>query len=289
MEKQESEFFETETNPMDASRESKIREIKEGKLTEQTKFQIKTIEKIQTMLDKEGVDIWIGGGFAVDALAKGRVTREHDDIDGWVLEKDISKVEEMLSKEGYKITKEGSKLSVKAPEGIFLDLHPLKEKSATELEEQVVGDEASIIYPKEDFSREPVPLEDIQIRTISPKTLYELAKHEEQREKGEYHAKLLEEIVKREERNNEAKERLLSSLKSIYSAAQALKEDKTKNALETELIDLIKGQSEIREYLKGKEEAIAKDVLKSSSEDEFVSKIGRFKDIVEQKLKQKID
>ena len=48
MEKQESEFFETETNPMDASRESKIREIKEGKLTEQTKFQIKTIEKIQT-------------------------------------------------------------------------------------------------------------------------------------------------------------------------------------------------------------------------------------------------
>jgi len=51
-----------------------------------------------------GVDVWIDGGWGVDALI-GRQTRPHNDIDIFVQKKDAKAFTEMLSANGYRETK----------------------------------------------------------------------------------------------------------------------------------------------------------------------------------------
>ncbi|MDR0287709.1 MAG: nucleotidyltransferase family protein [Clostridiales bacterium] len=50
-----------------------------------------------------GVDVWIDGGWGVDALL-GRQTREHNDIDIFVQKKDEKTFTEMLKLNGYRET-----------------------------------------------------------------------------------------------------------------------------------------------------------------------------------------
>ena len=52
------------------------------------------------MTKEIGVDVWIDGGWGVDALI-GRQTREHDDIDFFVQKKDATAFVEMLTSTGY--------------------------------------------------------------------------------------------------------------------------------------------------------------------------------------------
>jgi len=48
-----------------------------------------------------GVEIWIDGGWGVDALL-GEQSRSHQDLDIAIEEKDVPKLKEMLCGRGYK-------------------------------------------------------------------------------------------------------------------------------------------------------------------------------------------
>lgn len=51
--------------------------------------------------EKQGLQIWIDGGWAVDALL-GQETRLHGDLDIVIQQKDITKFRELLTARGYK-------------------------------------------------------------------------------------------------------------------------------------------------------------------------------------------
>ena len=97
-----------------------------------------------------------------------------------------------------------------------------------------------------------------------------------------------------EEKKIKKKKRdFFSNFKLIFDKSQNKKE-KVKigklgedEAIE-ELIEFIKSQSKIQEYLENKEEMIAGDAWNSYSEDEFINKEReKFKEIVDQKLEEK--
>jgi lincosamide nucleotidyltransferase A/C/D/E len=52
-------------------------------------------------LEKLGVEIWVDGGWGVDALLE-RQTRPHKDLDIVIQQKDVSKLRELLEARGYK-------------------------------------------------------------------------------------------------------------------------------------------------------------------------------------------
>lgn len=55
-------------------------------------------------LDILGIKIWIDGGWGVDTLL-GKQTRQHEDLDIAIQQKDVSKLCELLEAEGYKEVK----------------------------------------------------------------------------------------------------------------------------------------------------------------------------------------
>lgn len=54
------------------------------------------------MFDKNGIDVWIDGGWGTDALI-GEQTRVHEDLDIVVQEKDVPRIKELLKLKGYDI------------------------------------------------------------------------------------------------------------------------------------------------------------------------------------------
>jgi lincosamide nucleotidyltransferase A/C/D/E len=76
--------------------------------------------------EKIGVDIWIDGGWGVDALV-GRQTRPHNDIDIFIQKKDTTTFTEMLISNGYRETKMGyttdGHTGWRNPDDRTIDLH----------------------------------------------------------------------------------------------------------------------------------------------------------------------
>lgn len=64
-------------------------------------MQSKDVVKLVQLLEANKIDVWLDGGWAVDALL-GKQTREHEDLDIVLQEKDLSKLRELLEAEGYK-------------------------------------------------------------------------------------------------------------------------------------------------------------------------------------------
>jgi lincosamide nucleotidyltransferase A/C/D/E len=56
---------------------------------------------LYTSLEKLGVEIWIDGGWGVDALL-GEQTRSHSDLDIAIEQKDVPILRQLLQKRGYK-------------------------------------------------------------------------------------------------------------------------------------------------------------------------------------------
>lgn len=55
---------------------------------------------VLSLLEAEGISVWVDGGWAVDALL-GEQTRPHSDLDLVVQEKDISRLRQLLEARGY--------------------------------------------------------------------------------------------------------------------------------------------------------------------------------------------
>lgn len=57
--------------------------------------------EIYELLTSNGIDVWLDGGWGIDALL-GEQTRLHEDVDIIVQEKDLPKLRELLTAQGYK-------------------------------------------------------------------------------------------------------------------------------------------------------------------------------------------
>ncbi len=62
------------------------------------------VVNLYTLLEKNGIKVWIDGGWGVDALL-GRQTRPHNDLDIAIEKKNVSKLREFLESQGYKEVK----------------------------------------------------------------------------------------------------------------------------------------------------------------------------------------
>jgi lincosamide nucleotidyltransferase A/C/D/E len=73
-----------------------------------------------------GIDTWVAGGWAVDALV-GRQTRPHGDLDLAVNANHVARLLDLLRSDGFEITTDWSpvRLELTAPDGRVLDLHPV--------------------------------------------------------------------------------------------------------------------------------------------------------------------
>ncbi|MHB8104171.1 MAG: nucleotidyltransferase domain-containing protein [Dehalococcoidales bacterium] len=91
-----------------------------------------------TKFDNLGMEIWIGGGWGVDALL-GEQTRPHTDIDIFIEEKDVLKTRGILEAEGYKEIK----LEIARPHNFVLG-----DDAGREIDIHVItfDDEGRIIY-----------------------------------------------------------------------------------------------------------------------------------------------
>ncbi len=59
------------------------------------------VKNFCTQMENLGIDIWIDGGWGVDALLEEE-TRPHNDLDIFIEEKDVPRVRGLLEGEGYK-------------------------------------------------------------------------------------------------------------------------------------------------------------------------------------------
>jgi len=77
-------------------------------------------------LEARGIDVWLDGGWAVDAVLE-RQTRPHDDLDLIVELRDVGKLQEILGRRGYVLVGGGAPKSFEMTddEGRQVDVHPV--------------------------------------------------------------------------------------------------------------------------------------------------------------------
>lgn len=98
-------------------------------------------------LDRCGIDVWLDGGWGVDALL-GTQTRSHDDLDLIVRLEDAPELERALGRLGYARMhgEPPQSFEVVDPEGHQVDVHPVRFTAAGEaLYEMSPGEEW--VYP----------------------------------------------------------------------------------------------------------------------------------------------
>ncbi|MFF1688323.1 MULTISPECIES: nucleotidyltransferase domain-containing protein [unclassified Streptomyces] len=85
-----------------------------------------TVLDILAVLRRAGADVWIGGGWGIDALV-GEQTREHGDLDLMHRHEQESVVVAALARRGFTESLDWRpvRFVLSAPEGRDLDLHPL--------------------------------------------------------------------------------------------------------------------------------------------------------------------
>lgn len=75
---------------------------------DKTNMTTEDVVDFYNLMSNNEIDIWIDGGFSVDALL-GKQLREHKDLDIAVQWKDVPKLREILEEQGYKQVQEDSK------------------------------------------------------------------------------------------------------------------------------------------------------------------------------------
>lgn len=103
-------------------------------------------------LEREGIEVWIDGGWGVDALLERR-TREHDDLDLVADLADADRIVEALGQLGYEPAAGGAPLSVVLVDGLGhqVDVHPVTFDEGGGGVYRM-GGTRSWVYPAEGFS-----------------------------------------------------------------------------------------------------------------------------------------
>ena len=132
------------------------------------------IEKVLKAFEKEELEIYLCGGWAVDFLA-GVVSRPHVDIDTLIWKKDKEKISEIMKKLGF-LVKDKERKFQNSLDGFQFDMDFVEQ-----LDNGFVSGKSSnhggINWPKETFEK-PITgrLGDLEARVINPKSLYEFLK-----------------------------------------------------------------------------------------------------------------
>jgi len=82
--------------------------------------------EVVNLLVAAGVDVWVDGGWGVDALV-GRQTREHDDLDLGVARPDLDQALALLVSNGYAVTDDRYRqvtVQLTHRDGRRVDVHP---------------------------------------------------------------------------------------------------------------------------------------------------------------------
>jgi len=59
------------------------------------------VMELYNLLTKNAIDVWLDGGWGVDALL-GKQTRPHEDVDIVIQQKDVPKLRDLLHSQGYR-------------------------------------------------------------------------------------------------------------------------------------------------------------------------------------------
>jgi lincosamide nucleotidyltransferase A/C/D/E len=96
--------------------------------------------EILDRLSAYGVQVWVHGGWGIDALLE-RQTRQHDDLDLIAPIEDVPRLRSALRGLGYEVARDGlpSSFEMTDAEGHQVDVHPVS-----------VSDTGEAIYQKED-------------------------------------------------------------------------------------------------------------------------------------------
>jgi lincosamide nucleotidyltransferase A/C/D/E len=103
------------------------------------------------LLEQHGIDVWIDGGWGVDALL-GRVTREHDDLDLVAELRHSERIIDLLAALGYELVAGGAPKSFVLVDdvGRQVDVHPVRFGPDGAVYQMDGGREW--VYPAEGFS-----------------------------------------------------------------------------------------------------------------------------------------
>ena len=86
----------------------------------------KEVVQILNLLEENGIEVYVDGGWGVDALL-GKETREHEDLDIAVPHKYVPLLRKLLEKRGYiEVQRDDSSISnfvLSNNKGYFLDVH----------------------------------------------------------------------------------------------------------------------------------------------------------------------
>ena len=125
------------------------------------------LRRVVEAMERDGIDVWLDGGWGVDALL-GRETREHDDLDLVAELRHSERITEVLEGLGFELVAGAPPRSfvLVDPEGRQVDVHPVAFDAEGGGVYQMDGEE-SWVYPAQGFSGRGA-VEGKPVRCLSP-------------------------------------------------------------------------------------------------------------------------
>jgi len=150
--------------------EAKLKKWVDEDIAYSTKRQLELIQKVFGEFDKEKVNIFLWGGWAVDFLV-GHITRPHVDIDTLVWKKDKEKIRKIMENLGFSVQDKIRKFQ-NSYDGFQFDIdfvEPLGDEFISSQSPQTKG----LKWSKDTFSKTvDAKLNGVQVRVINQKSLY---------------------------------------------------------------------------------------------------------------------
>lgn len=112
----------------------------------------RSLLEVVERLEREGIDVWVAGGWGVDALLEEE-TREHDDLDLVAELRHSQKIIELLGELGYELGEIAPPVSFALVDGIGrqVDVHPVTfREDGGGVHQQ--GEGRTWVYPAEGFA-----------------------------------------------------------------------------------------------------------------------------------------
>lgn len=138
------------------------------------KKQLGLIKDVFSAFSKEGLEIYLCGGWAIDFLV-GKVLRPHVDIDTLVWKRDKERVARVMRQLGYLVEDKERKFQ-NSLDGFQFDNDFIEKLNGGFISGRSLTNEG-IKWPKETFEKSvTAKLEDVAVKVINPKPLYKFLK-----------------------------------------------------------------------------------------------------------------